>query len=399
MKSEPHMGTRAIHGGEPRPRIGRALTIPIFQSSVFETDAVERARVGLEGSSIPAHERYSALPYIRLSNTPNHLAVQQKLADLEGAESALVTASGMAAISAVLLTVLSPGDHLMIQQPIYGGTQVFVEHELQRFGISHTWIDTTDPTSWDEKRLSTTRAIYAETLSNPLVRVPSLREVVLYARLHGLVSIIDNTFATPVNFRAVAFGFDLALHSCTKYMGGHSDLQAGCVLGRTDLIQQLTARVADYGGCLSPLECFLLQRSLKTLPVRMRQHNENATALARYLAQHPAVSAVSYPGIEVDPQHTQACLYLAGCSGVLSFELSGGVEATNRLCERLRYVSVAPSLGGVETTLTRPALTSHFNLPRAERARLGITEALVRLSVGLEDIEDLIADFEQALEC
>jgi cystathionine gamma-synthase/cystathionine gamma-lyase/cystathionine beta-lyase len=273
----------------------------------------------------------------------------------------------------------------------------FVGRELVRLGIGHDFIDGGDPANWAAKVTPQTRAIYLETLSNPLVRIPALDSALEFARAHNLVSMIDNTFATPVGFRAVDFGFDLSLHSCTKYLGGHSDLIAGCVLGSAAWIDRIVERAADFGGCLAPLDCYLLQRSIKTLGPRMRAHNENALALAEILSRHPRVARVAYAGLPSDPDH-QRSRFLSGCGGILAFEMRDGVDAATRLFKRFEYVTVAPSLGGVETTITRPASTSHFNVSRAERQRLGISDGLLRLSVGIESIDDLARDFAQALE-
>ncbi len=375
------LDTKLIHAGEPRPRILGAVTLPIFQSVTFET-------------SPPS---YRGVKYIRLNNTPNHLALHQKLAALENAEAALVTASGMAAISTTLLTVLSSGDHVLAQDCLYGGTQGFLSHECPSFGIAVDSIDANDPASWKRQLRPTTRAIYVETMTNPLLDVGDLRAVVEFAHAHGLVSIIDNTFATPVNFRPPEMGFDLSIHSCTKYMNGHDDVAAGAVIGSAAWIEKITQRLNHLGGSLDPHAAFLLHRGMKTLGVRVRHQNQSGLRIARFLEDHSAVARVNYPGIESHPQHARARELFDGFGGTLSFELVGGVAAADRLMAALRLAISAPSLGGVDTLIMRPAMISHAGLSPRERARLGIGDGLVRLSVGLETPEDLVEDLEQAL--
>jgi cystathionine beta-lyase/cystathionine gamma-synthase len=374
--------TLVIHAGTPDPRIQGAVTVPIFQSAMFETG-------GGEG--------YHDIHYIRLNNTPNHEALHQKLAALENAEAALVAASGMAAISAALLAVLSAGDHLLIQGSLYGGTHDFVTQDFANFGITSDFIDADDPASWSAKRKPNTRAIYVEALSNPLLEVADLEAVPRFARANGLVSLIDNTFPSPVNFRPAEHGFDLSLHSCTKYLNGHSDIVAGAVIGRRELVERVRHRLNHLGGALDPHACFLLDRGIKTLAVRMRQHNESARVLASFLAAHPAVDRVNYPGLPTHRRHERAARLFDGFSGMMSFEVKGGLKAAERFVQRVRLPIRAPSLGGVESLVTRPATTSHSGMQPEARRTLGISDSLVRLSVGLEATEDLMEDFDQAL--
>lgn len=375
-----HIETKLVHTGEPR--IGGAVGMPIFQSSTF----VYEGEAG-----------YHDIKYIRLNNTPNHLALHEKLAALENAEAALVTASGMAAISTAILTVLSSGDHMLAQNCLYGGTHDFVTKDLPKLGIAVDFIDGEDSASWKVKLRGNTKAIYVETMTNPLLEVADLEAVVKFARQNGLVSLIDNTFASPVNFRPVERGFDLSLHSCTKYLNGHSDIVAGAIIGRADLVEAIKHKLDHLGGTLDPHACFLLHRGMKTLAVRMRYQNASALRIAGFLADHPAVAKVNYPGLETHPAHQRARTLFDGFSGMLSFEIEGGAAATKRLLERLTIPIVAPSLGGVETLITLPAKTSHAGLSPEERRRLGITDNLIRLSIGIENTEDLLADFEQAL--
>ncbi|HKQ63026.1 MAG TPA: aminotransferase class I/II-fold pyridoxal phosphate-dependent enzyme [Candidatus Polarisedimenticolaceae bacterium] len=387
MADDPlHIDTRLIHAGEPRPRLEGAVVLPIFQSSTFEMGDLE------EGPG------YHQVRYIRLNNTPTHLALHGKLASLEGTEAALVTASGMSAISTTLLTVLAPGQHLLAQNCLYGATHEFIHHDLAALGIASDFVPGDDPAAWKAKLRPTTRAIYVETMSNPLLEVPDLEAVVAFAREHGLVSLIDNTFASPINFRPCEHGFDLALHSCTKYLNGHNDLVAGAVLGSRELVERVRLRLNHLGGALDPHACWLLHRGIKTLGVRVRQQNANALALARALAEHPAVARVNYPGLPAHPGHARARALFEGFGGMLSFEPRSGLAATRSFLRAVRVPLVAPSLGGVETLVVLPAQTSHAGMTPEERRAVGVTDSLVRVSVGIEAAADLIADFRQALD-
>lgn len=377
------LDTRLIHAGEREARIGGAVSTPIFQASVVE---------------IEAGGGYGSLRYPRYSNLPNHLVLAKKLASLEGAEAALVASSGMAAITATLLSVLQAGDHLLALEGVYGGTHAFITRRLGGLGIDFDLIPGEDPEAWRAKLRPTTRAIYVETITNPLMEVPDVEAAAAFARQHGLVSLIDNTFATPLNFRPPEHGFDLSLHSCTKYLNGHSDLVAGAVVGRSELIERIHATTKLLGGTLDPHACFLLNRGMKTLGLRVRQQNANALALARHLAEHPAVAAVRYPGLATHPAHARAArLFGGGFGGMLAFEPVAGLPAADRFLSRVRLATHAASLGGVETLVVSPARSSHAALTREEREALGIGDALVRVSVGIETVADLIADFDQAL--
>jgi len=377
--------TKLVHAGEPR--IAGAVVIPVFQSTLYE--------LGTTPGGAPLG--YHDIPYIRLNNTPNHTALHAKLAALENAAAALVTASGMAAISASLLTVLATGDHLLVQASLYGGTHDFVTQDLPAFGIDYDFIDADDPASWEGLLRERTRAIYVEAMTNPLLEVADLAAVPRFARAHGLVSLIDSTFASPVNFRPPEHGFDLSLHSATKYLNGHSDIVAGAVIGRGDLVEKVRHKLNHLGGSLDPHACFLLHRGLKTLALRVRQQNASALSIARFLAAAPGVERVHYPGLESHPRHARARELFAGFGGVVSFALAGGGEAAARFIERTTLPVRTVSLGGVETLITRPALTSHAGMAAEDRQRLGITDGLIRLAVGIEDSEDLVEDLGQAL--
>ncbi len=377
-----HLETKLIHAGEPEPRIQGAVIMPIFQSAMFE---------------YAGETNYHDLKYIRLNNTPNHIALHQKLAALENAEAALVTASGMAAISTALLTVLSSGDHLLAQDCLYGGTHDFITKDFNSFGMAFGFINGNDPDSWKKKLKPHTKAIYVETMTNPLLQVADLKAVVEFAKNHDLISMIDNTFASPVNFRPPEWGFDLSLHSCTKYLNGHSDIVAGAVIGRADLVKKITHKLNHLGGSLDPHAAFLLQRGMKTLAVRVKYQNESALKVAQFLEEQPSIAKVNYPGLKSHSQHKRARELFEGFGGVLSFEMKGGVKAAERFIRRTTLPIAAPSLGGIETLITRPVTTSHSGLSPEYRNKLGITDSLVRVSLGIEATEELIEDFAQAL--
>ena len=381
-KNYEYLETKLIHAGEPEPLIEGAITMPIFQSATFEYD----------GST-----SYHDLKYTRLSNTPNHVALHKKLAAIENAEAALVTASGMAAISTTLLTLLSSGDHLLAQDCLYGGTYEFITNDLPSLGIAHDFVLGGDPNSWKRKLRPTTKVLYFETMTNPLLEVADMQAVVEFARSHKLISVIDNTFASPINFRPPELGFDLSIHSCTKYLNGHADIIAGAVIGRCDLIEKIAHTLNRLGGSLDPNSCFLLNRGLKTLALRLKFQNESGLRIARFLENHVAVDNVNYAGLESHPGHERARNLFDGFSGMLSFEPKGDTETAERIIQATSLPIVAPSLGGVETLITRPATTSHSGISAQDRQRLGISDKLIRLSVGIEATDDLIKDLDFAL--
>lgn len=374
--------TKLIHAGEPSPRISGAVSIPIFQSAMFE---------------YAGESSYHDLKYIRLNNTPNHRALSEKLAALENAEAAVVTASGMGAISTALLAVLSAGDHVLVQNCLYGGTHDLVTRDFSAFGITYDFIDADNPDSWSHKLKSTTKAIYVETMSNPLLDVADLKAVVELARSKGLVSMIDNTFASPINFRPAELGFDLSLHSATKYLNGHSDIVAGACIGRAELIERVTHKLNHLGASLDPHAAFLMHRGMKTLALRVRYQNESTLRIAQFLETHPAVAKVNYPGLESHPRYQRARELFDGFSGVLSLELKGDDKEAREFISRTTLPIVAPSLGGIETLITRPATTSHAGMSPEDRRSIGIPDSLIRISIGIEATEDLMEDFDQAL--
>ena len=373
--------TNVVHAGAPRPHIAGAVVAPIFQSANF--------LMADEGA-------YDEVRYLRLSNSPSHLTLHARLAAIESAEAGLVTASGMAAITSSILAFTGQGDHLMCQTTLYGGTQSFLDEDAPRLGISHTPIDLQRPETWKEAVEPNTRMMYVESISNPLMEVGDLEAAVAFCRERGLISLIDSTFATPVNFRPHEMGFDLVVHSATKYLNGHSDLVAGAVMGSREHVDRVRHWTLHAGGSADAHACFLLERGLKTLVLRVTRQNENAGKLAEFLGAHARVRRVNYPGLADDPGHPYAARLFDGFGGMLSFS-AADAAAAERFVDRVKSPTHAASLGGPETLVVRPSRSSHLGLPEEERRRLGITDDLVRVSVGIESIDELIADFEQAL--
>jgi cystathionine beta-lyase/cystathionine gamma-synthase len=375
--------TNAVHAGEHGTEYAGSVTAPIFQSATY--------LYGGQGN-------YNDIKYIRLNNTPTHDMVSEKIAALEGAEAAMVTSSGMAAISTTLLTIFEEGGQLLTQNGLYGGTHQFLNHDFKAFGYRVSFLDLNNPAEWEKHLQPDTRAFYVETITNPLLDVVDLEAVVKFCRQHKLVSVIDNTMASPMNFNPLKLGFDIVVHSCTKYLNGHSDVVAGAFASSQNWVRQITRKLNHFGGCLDPHACFLLNRGIKTLAVRVKQQNTNALALAKFLEQHPKSKRVLYPGLESHQHHKRAARLLRGFGGMVSFEFAGTPAEADTFLSKLKLPKVAPSLGGVESLITRPATTSHSGLPRDERVRLGITDELIRISVGIEDTAELIADFKQAFE-
>jgi cystathionine beta-lyase/cystathionine gamma-synthase len=376
------LNTLLIHAGEMEPRVHGAINLPIYQSVNYEC-------------SNP--QSYDRITYLRLNNTPNHQVLHAKLAALEGTETSLVTSSGMAAISAALLGVMNQGDHLLAHNCLYGGTHSLLTEDLPAWGISHDFVDATRPETWRSALRSSSRVFYVESLTNPLLGVAELEEVCRFAQEHGLLTIIDSTLTTPVNFQPRKLGFDLIVHSATKYLNGHSDIAAGVILGDRPHLKMIGHRLNHLGGCLDPHSCFLLHRGLKTLGLRVRHQNDTSLRLASWLQGQAGVERVHYAGLPDHPGHDRARRWFAGYGGVFSFELAGSLSETQSFLHRLRLPTQAPSLGGVESLVTRPASTSHVGMTPQQRADAGINDHLIRFSVGLEDYEDLRQDLEQAL--
>jgi cystathionine beta-lyase/cystathionine gamma-synthase len=375
--------TRLLHAGELPQNSAGAINLPIYQSSTFEQREEDTT--------------YDSLRYIRLNNLPNQQVLAAKLAALEGAEAGVVTASGMAAISAAILSCLRAGDHLLAQDVLYGGTRAYFSEDLTALGIEVDFIASDDPRDWGRARKKNTRAIYVETLTNPLLHVTDLAGIASFAREAGLVSIIDNTIATPINFRPLEHGFDLSVHSATKYLNGHNDIVAGAVVGSAQLVERALHKLNHLGGSLDPHACFLLHRGIKSLKLRLDHQSQTALALASFLQEHERVERVFYPGLASHPSHARAKELLGGFSALLSFSLTGGKEGAERMLRRVRLPHGAPSFGGMESLITRPAASSHASLSAEARKRLGIDDGLIRVAVGIEDADDLIADFAQAL--
>ena len=377
------MDTVAVHGGERRPGPDGSVVFPIYQGTVYEVEP---------GTG------YHDLKYIRLNSTPSQQYLHGKLAALEGAEAAVATSSGMAAVTTILLSLMRAGDHLLAGDCLYGGTHDFLTGRAADLGWSVSFVDAGRPETWAAARTERTKVFLVETITNPLMRVGRLDQVADFGRREGIVTVIDNTFASPVNFRPLQAGFDLVFHSATKYLGGHSDLVAGAVMGGTDLVERVRKTVNLFGGSLDPHAGFLLARGIKTLALRVQAQNANALALARFLEDHPAVAAVNYPGLASHPDHAHAAELLSGFGGMLSLRLHGGEQAAQALADAVTLAYSAVSLGGVETLVTRPAATSHAGMSPQDRDSLGITADLIRVSSGIEGTEDLIGDFARALE-
>jgi cystathionine beta-lyase len=369
--------TRAVHSGHTNSS-HKGTNNPVYTSTSYkylESDGIE---------------------YTRYSNTPNQKALVDKVASLENAETGIVFSSGLAAVSSTMFTFLKTADHIIFQQGLYGGTTNFIVNELEKFGIEYTLLENNSLASFEKAVKKNTKMVYIETPSNPLLSILDLKEMSGFAQKHNLISVVDNTFASPVNQNPLDYGIDLVLHSATKYLGGHSDICAGFVLGNTDMIDNIRQTALNFGGSLNPLMCHLLERSLKTLYVRVDQQNKNALQIAQYLEAHEKTGRVNYPGLSSHPGHETANNQMHGFGGMLSFELKN--QDIVDFQKRLKLIAPAISLGGVETIISAPVLTSHKKLTDQQRAKEGISDNLLRLSVGIEHVDDLIGDLEQAMK-
>ena len=369
--------TQAVRAGTRHEKNMGGLNTPMLSSSAIEY---------LDDSEVR---------YPRYFNLLNHDVVAEKMSVLEGAEAGVVTSSGMAAISSILLGLLGDGDHVVFTEGLYGGTHALIINELARVGISYSFT-ATNIAAIENATNDTTRMIFVESPGNPLLSVVDLAAVAAFAKPRGILTVIDNTFASPILQNPIKLGFDLVLHSGTKYLSGHSDLCCGTVNGPAELISKVRNHGINYGGCLNAQDCHLLERSLKTLEIRVRRQSDNAAVIAKQLDKNEYIKLVHYPGLENDPGHATATRQMESFGGMLSFELNDDIDPETYL-RRLRMVNCAISLGGVETTICQPIATSHQKMPKAERQRLGITANLLRLSVGIEDAEDIAADLLQAL--
>ncbi len=374
------MSTRAIHGPVVRRAPRSPITSPIFQSSTFLNQV---------GST-------DEVLYTRYGNNPNQVEVAQRLAAMEGADAAIFLASGMGATALAHLAVLQPGDHLLATSWIYGGTRTLFSREFRRLGIAVTFVDPSTPREWRRRMRKSTRAIFVETPTNPVARVLDLEPLANLCRVNGMALIVDSTFASPVNFRPLEHGADIVIHSATKYLNGHSDVIAGAVVSNSDVIEEVRRLLKSWGQAIDPHAAWLVERGMKTLAVRMARHNSNALALAQAVSEHPKVSAVMYPGLETHPDHELARELLDGYGGIVGIQVKGGARAAGRVLRRLRLARHAPSLGGVETLVSEPRVTSHAGLSVKERRAQGVPDGFIRVSVGIEDVDDVIADFMRA---
>lgn len=369
--------TQSVHAGSYGDPQYKGTVTPVFPSSAYDYEGV--------GSTL----------YPRYFNTPNHQAVCEKLAALEHSEDGLILSSGMAAILTSIFAMMKQGDHAILQSDLYGGTHNAVVTELPRYGMEFTLVDGGDPGNFERAIRPETRIIYIETPSNPTLKITDIRAVAEVAKKHGLITIIDNTFASPVNQNPIDLGIDIVTHSGTKYIGGHSDICCGAVLSTKSLCAKIRNSAMHFGGSLDAHTCWLVERSLKTIVLRVRQQNYNALAIAEYLKTDSRIGKVYYPGLPDHPGHSIAKTQMpGGFGGMLSFEVKSDAH---KFMSRLQLIKRAISLGGVETTITSPAKTSHIKMSEADRQAIGVTDKLVRLSVGIEEVSDLLEDIQQAL--
>lgn len=382
--------TTIIHAGQaPDPATG-ALSTPIYQTSTFVFESAEQgaARFALEEEGFI---------YTRLGN-PTQQALEIKMAALEKAEAAIAVASGMTAIAAALWTLCSSGDHIVAGNTLYGCTHALLSHSMPKFGVEVTYADASDPENIRRAMKPNTKVVYIETPANPTLTVIDIAKTAELVHAHSAQLMVDNTFMSPYCQRPLELGADIVVHSATKYINGHGDVVAGVVLGKKDFINQVRfVGVKDItGGCISPFNAWLTLRGIKTLGVRMERHCKNAMQVARYLENHPKVETVYYPGLKNHPQHQLASTQMSDFGAIISFEVTGGVEAGRLVMNNVKLCSLAVSLGDTETLIQHPASMTHSPIAREERLKAGISDGLIRLSVGLEDPEDIIGDLEQA---
>lgn len=372
--------TKAIHAGqEPDPATG-AVTVPIYQTSTYAQEGIGK---------------HKGFEYARTQN-PTRMALERNLAALEGGRAGFAFASGMAAINAVM-TLLSAGDHVVVSDNTYGGTFRLFDKILRRFGLQFTYVDTRDPRNVESALRATTRMLFVETPTNPVMSLTDLTAVAALTKPRSIKLVVDNTFMSPYFQRPLELGADIVIHSTTKYLNGHSDSVGGAVILNDEADIKALAFIQNAAGAiLSPLDSWLVMRGTKTLSVRMRQHDENGRALARFLSEHPKVLTVHYPGLKSHPQHELAMRQMSGFGGMISFE-TGSLENAGKVLENVGLCTPGESLGGVETLISHPATMTHASVPKTERERLGITDGLVRVSVGIEDIDDIMADVDSAL--
>lgn len=381
--------TTAIHAGEPpKHGVGRAVGTEISRTSTFTFSSTEEMKRWAEGKS-------SAYIYTRYGN-PTLTIAEKKIAALEGAEAAVVTASGMAAISSALLAVLKQGDELIASAQLYGGTYRLMRDTFPDFGITTRHV-ATSLEGIESLLTPRTKVLYVESPTNPTLRLVNLEKSIAFAKKHKLVSIVDNTFATPVLQNPIAMGFDMVVHSATKYMAGHSDIIAGVAAGSAEWIKHVRHVIIALGGSMDPGAAFLLIRGLKTMSVRVEHQCANAMAVSQFLEKQPKVARVHYPGLKSHPDHALAKKQMRNFGSMLAFDMKGGLPAARKFCDRVKLFLLAASLGGVESLVVLPIYSSHYNMSEKDLALAGVTPGTVRVSVGLENAEDLIADLKQAL--
>ncbi|MGQ9460241.1 MAG: trans-sulfuration enzyme family protein [Candidatus Bathyarchaeaceae archaeon] len=380
--------TKAVHAGEKRDPSTGAVVTPIYETSVFGFSSTKEL---IDVMS----EKMEGYIYTRYGN-PTVRTVERKMAELEGAEDAAVFSSGMAAIATTMLTLISPGDHIVSTRDLYGGTLALFKDVLPKFGMEVTFVEATD---FEEIKLAVqgnTKIIFAETPTNPTLKIVDVSKIAELGKKNGITVVVDSTFASPYNLQPLGFGVDIVVHSATKYLGGHNDVTAGVVCGSEDFMQKLKKMRKHLGGTLDPHAAWLLLRGLKTLGLRMERHNSNGMKIAKYLEKHPKVKRVYYPGLPSHPQHSIAKKQMRGFGGVVSFEIHGDFEKTMKFVDSLKLCFLAASLGGIETLATQPVTCSHYFVSAEDRKKAGITDELIRLALGIEDPEDIIADLEQA---
>ena len=381
MKDSKELGINSIcvHVGEVKDEQFKGAVSPIYVSTSYAFDQVDIKR------------------YPRYFNTPNQEALRGKIAALEHTQDALIFGSGMAAISTAMLAFLKKGDHVLIQHVIYGGTYNFIANEFEKYGIEYSYTESDQIEDFEPLIRDNTKIIYIETPSNPLLGITDIKAVALLAKKRGIITMIDNTFASPINQNPADFGIDIVVHSATKYMGGHSDISAGAVAASKEHIELIWKTGINFGGNLSDFTVWMLERSLKTLNLRVKEQTKNAQILAEYLEEHSMINRVYYPGLKSHPQHTIAATQMHGFGAMMSFELTEGFDAMD-FQNALLLIKPSMSLAGLESTVVSPSLTTHALLTEEERLERGINDRLIRFSVGIEESEDLIADFEQAIK-
>lgn len=379
---KPGLSTTAIHGGAPLASAGMGVSSPLVQSVNFAQET---------GTS-------EDLLYTRYGNTPNAERIQRRLALLEGSESALVLSSGMGATACAMLALLRSGDHLVSSSWVYGGTRKLFTEDLPGMGIEVSFVNPLEPRAWRKALRKTTRVIFLESPVNPTCRVLELTSLQNLAHAEGIALVVDSTFASPINFRPIEYGVDVVIHSATKYLNGHHDILAGVVCGNEPFIEEVRRKMMVWGQAPDPFACWLLERGLKTLDVRVKRQNENAMKIAEWCSKRPEIAKVHYPGLPTHPDHEIATTLLDGYGGMMAIELPGAGPAAVRFVKALKLFTYAASLGGVDSLVIEPRYSSHEHMSPDERAKIGIPDGFLRMSIGIENAEDLIADIEQALQ-